>query len=83
MKPQARICQAAAMLASLFWLPSVHAAAVTGQGTWETTLQARDLDGNGVTDAFYDTSLDITWARQVSPVNGQWLFASNDARWGV
>lgn len=24
-------------------------------------LQARDLDGNGVSDAYYDTELDITW----------------------
>lgn len=34
---------------------------ISGQGTWETTLQARDLDGDGTTDAFYDTSLNITW----------------------
>jgi hypothetical protein len=39
---------------------------VSGQGTWETTLQARDLDGNGQTDAFYDTKLDITWLRNAS-----------------
>lgn len=34
-----------------------------GQGTWETTLKARDLDGdpsNGY-EAFYDTALNITW----------------------
>lgn len=47
----------------------VHAYPVPGQGTWETTLQARDLDGNGVTDAFYDTILDITWLRDAD-VNG-------------
>lgn len=34
---------------------------VLGQGTWETTLQARDLNGDSVTDAYYDTSLNITW----------------------
>ena len=38
-----------------------HAGGVPGQGTWETTLQPRDLDGNGSTDAYYDTVLDITW----------------------
>jgi probable HAF family extracellular repeat protein len=38
-----------------------NAAGVAGQGTWETTLQPRDLDGNGITDAYYDTVLDITW----------------------
>ncbi len=39
-----------------------HAAAILGQGTWETTLQGRDLDGNLATfEAWYDTDLDITW----------------------
>lgn len=38
-----------------------HALPVAGQGTWETTLQARDLNGDSVTDAYYDTSLNITW----------------------
>ena len=38
-----------------------QSAAVSGQGTWETTLQARDVDANGVVDAYYDTVLDITW----------------------
>lgn len=41
---------------------SVHAVGVPGQGTWETTLQGRDLDGNASTlEAYYDTVLDITW----------------------
>jgi hypothetical protein len=31
------------------------------QGTWTTTLQARDLNADGVADAYYDTDLDITW----------------------
>jgi len=35
---------------------------ISGQGTWGTTLQARDLDGNKATiEAYYDTDLDITW----------------------
>lgn len=39
-----------------------NAAAVSGQGTWETTLQGRDLDGNAATfEAYYDTALNITW----------------------
>ena len=39
-----------------------HAASVSGQGTWETTLQGRDLDGNLATfEAYYDTALNITW----------------------
>ncbi len=36
-------------------------APVSGQGTWETTLKPRDLTGDGVADAYYDTVLDITW----------------------
>lgn len=41
---------------------SAAAAPVSGQGTWETTLQPRDLDGNPATiEAYYDTSLNITW----------------------
>lgn len=39
----------------------VRAAPVSGQGTWESTLQARDLNGDGIRDAFYDTALNITW----------------------
>lgn len=40
-----------------------NAAAVSGQGTWETTLQGRDLDGNlsNGYEAYYDTTLNITW----------------------
>lgn len=36
-------------------------AGVPGQGTWESTLLARDLNGDRVADAFYDRTLDITW----------------------
>lgn len=46
-----------------------HAVGVSGQGTWETTLQPRDIDGDTVTDAFYDTVLGITWLRNAD-VNG-------------
>lgn len=38
---------------------------VAGQGTWETSLHARDLDNklaNGP-EAFYDSALNITWLR--------------------
>jgi hypothetical protein len=41
---------------------TAQAAVISGQGTWETTLQGRDLDGNAATfEAYYDTDLDITW----------------------
>lgn len=46
----------------LFVSLSAHAVGISGQGTWETTLQARDLDGNLTTaEAYYDTVLGITW----------------------
>lgn len=35
----------------------------------QATLQARDLNGDAVTDAFYDTTLNITWLRNAN-VNG-------------
>jgi hypothetical protein len=40
-----------------------QAVAVPGQGTWETTLQARDLDGNMANgaEAYYDSFQNITW----------------------
>jgi PEP-CTERM motif len=43
--------------------PQVQATGVPGQGTWETTLQGRDLDGNFANgaEAYYDTALNITW----------------------
>lgn len=44
----------------------------------QATLQARDLDGNGASDAVYDTGLNITWLRDAN-VNGQtdWVVANN------
>lgn len=45
-----------------FGFSSLFAAPISGQGTWESTLQARDLDGNKSTvEAYYDTALGITW----------------------
>lgn len=48
-------------IAALYtWLPSL-AVGIPGQGTWETTLQARDINGDKIIDAYYDTVQDITW----------------------
>lgn len=41
----------------------------------QATLQARDLDGDSVTDAFYDTTLNITWLRNAN-VNGLMTWGS-------
>ncbi|MCR4346465.1 MAG: PEP-CTERM sorting domain-containing protein [Sulfuricaulis sp.] len=56
-----------------------HAASVSGQGTWETTLQGRDLDGNLSTfEAYYDTVLDITWLANAgyAGTSRNWLTAN-------
>lgn len=46
---------------SLACLLPAQAQSVSGQGTWETTLQARDIGNTGITNAFFDTALNITW----------------------
>ena len=51
----------AAALAALA-LPA-HSDPAPGQGTWETTLQSRDGNHDGVVEAYYDTALNITWSR--------------------
>ena len=56
-----------------------HAAPVSGQGTWETTLQGRDLDGNlSTAEAYYDTSLNITWLADANAGAGS---AFDDIPW--
>jgi hypothetical protein len=51
---------------------SANADPIPGQGTWETTLLGRDMDGHalpasdGGTVFLYDTSLNITWLRNGS-----------------
>ena len=57
--------QVLTLIAAVGFSGAANAASVSGQGTWETTLQGRDLDGNpyGIADfeAYYDTVLNITW----------------------
>lgn len=70
------------LLASLaiFAANLVSAASISGQGTWETTLQARDLDGNSSTaEAYYDTVLNITWLADANyaGINMPWSSAIN------
>lgn len=71
--------QAAMMLviAGLLALPAPSgAAAISGQGTWESTLLGRNLDSNPLTyEAYYDTALNITWLADVR-------YAENDGYFG-
>ncbi|MHB8744172.1 MAG: Lcl domain-containing protein [Sulfuricaulis sp.] len=62
MKTQEHKLIAAVSLCAAIIVPSiVSAAPVSGQGDWETTLQARYLGGSATPDAYYDTTLNITW----------------------
>lgn len=67
-----------ALLMTVAGSTAVHAQAISGQGTWETTLQARDVGNTGTTNAFYDTALGITWLRDAN-VNGamDWATANS------
>jgi len=57
-----------------------QAAPVSGQGTWETTLQGRDLDGNAATfEAYYDTTLDITWLADANAAGTRMTWADANA----
>lgn len=51
------------------------AAAVLLAGAAQAALQDRDLNGDTVTDAFYDTDLNITWLRDAN-VNGSMNWAT-------
>jgi hypothetical protein len=56
-----RIIRAIASLASCCaFAGAASAAAVPGQGTWESELQGRLWNGSSY-DAYYDTALNITW----------------------
>lgn len=58
----------------------LHAAPVSGQGTWETTLQGRDLDGNAATaEAYYDTILNITWLANANHAGTAMIWADANA----
>ena len=61
------------MWTTLLSLSCAQAGPVPGQGTWEATLQARDLDGNAANgvETFHDTVLKVTWLRVTSTTNRQ------------
>ena len=65
------LCAAASASAMVFsTVNGAQATPVSGQGTWETTLQARDINGDGVADAFYDTVLNVTWLADANAAAG-------------
>lgn len=60
------------------------AVAISGQGTWETTLLGRDLNGNLSTiEAYYDTVLDITWLADANYAQTSGFDADGRMSWSV
>ncbi len=71
MKNQRIVSITVACVALLIVLPSAsNAAAVPGQGTWQSTLFARDIDGDGVVDAYYDAVNNNTWLADAKAIKG-------------
>ncbi len=57
----------------------VNAAPVSGMGSWETTLQPRDFDGDTNTaEGYYDSVANITWLANADS-NGNMNFTSANA----
>lgn len=57
---------------ALAFAGSSFAVGVPGQGTWEITLLPRDINGDAVVDAYYDTALDISWYASTSSAVLPW-----------
>ena len=80
MKKQPLLSALSVGLFTLGMVSNVYAAPITGQGTWESTLQGRDLDGDLSTfEAYYDTTLDITWLADANYAGSpmEWVTANN------
>jgi hypothetical protein len=60
---------------------SAQSAGVSGQGTWETTLLARDVNNDSLIDAYYDTVLDITWLADAGYAQTSEYDADNRMTW--
>lgn len=80
------VCSCALAVCSV----AAHAVAVSGQGTWETTLQGRNLDSDPTTyEAYYDTVLGVTWLADVNAAAGSgydllgsgYMYLSNALDW--
>ncbi|TCJ12769.1 PEP-CTERM sorting domain-containing protein [Parasulfuritortus cantonensis] len=76
-----RLIQVTFLTLAVALAPKAQAAPVVNQGTWEVSLQGRDLDGdisNGF-EAYYDTDLDITWLANMNlaTTDSSWIGAKN------
>ena len=63
------------------WTPLLLVAAglLGAMGSAQAVLQARDLNGDTFTDAYYDTALDITWLKDANAagLNRDWSSANS------
>lgn len=62
---------------------TAQAAPISGLGDWETTLQSRDIDGDGVVDAWYHSGMNLTWIADSKAAAGTAFddgFDPNDGR---
>lgn len=67
-----RWAEPAILVATLGVSSLASAVPVSGQGTWQATLQGRDLDGNLATaEAYFDTALGITWLADANHAAGR------------
>ncbi len=75
---------AATAVVALSFPAQAHATAVSGWGTWETTLKGRDLDGNAANgfEAYYDTDLNITWLADANYARTSGFDADGYMTWG-
>lgn len=74
---------AAMLLCATVAVPNIAStASISGQGTWETTLQGRDLDGDLTTaEAYYDTVLGITWLADANYAKSTGYNSYGDMPW--
>lgn len=63
--PTTRIIGASvtSMACLLSMVDFAQAATVDAQGSWQSTLKARDLNRDKIIDAYYDAELNITWLK--------------------
>ena len=64
----------------------IAGAMASGQGTWETTLEARDFDSNANTiEGYYDNAQGITWLADANAAVGSaydtWITGSGTLNW--
>lgn len=65
--------------------PTAYALSNPLQGTWVTTLQGRDLDGNAANgfEAYYDTALRITWLADANLPKTQGMPSNGGMSWSA